>query len=85
MKKVITEKTKSRRFVAVYGFEDPRRRPTRELSEPRESVEAVMADLADKQEREGRLCLVQIVDLSVSEPVEPHQATLARLRRSALL
>ena len=75
----------TRRFVAVYVFGDQRRRAAQELTVPRESIEAVMADLADKQEREGKLCFVQIIDLSTLEPIEPYQSTLARLRRAALI
>jgi len=85
MKKAIKANDERRRFVAVYGFDDPRRHPMQRLTEPRESIEAVMADLADKQEREGKPCFVQIVDLSTLEPVESYQATLARLRRAALI
>ena len=76
---------KTRRFVGVYGFGDQSRHGRQELTEPRESVEAVMADLADKQEREGKLCFVQIVDLSSLEPIESYQAALERLRRAALI
>jgi hypothetical protein len=84
MKSTIAAGNGARRFVAVYGFDDPRRL-TQKLTEPRESVEAIMADLADKQEREGKPCLVRIVDLSLLEPVESCQATLERLRRAGLI
>jgi hypothetical protein len=85
MKAADMDSNQTRRYVAVYGFGDQRRHAGQELTEPRESVEAVMADLAAKQEREGKLFLVQIIDLSTLKPIEPYQATLARLRRSALI
>jgi hypothetical protein len=85
MKIANAARNETRRFVAVYGFGDQRRRAGQELTVPRESIEAVMADLADKQEREGKLCVVQIIDLSTLELIEPYQATLARLRRAALI
>jgi hypothetical protein len=85
MKKAITMEDRNCRFVGVYGLRDPQRHLTQELTQARPSIEAVMADLADKQEREGKLCFVQIVDLSLLEPVEPYQTTLARLRRAALI
>lgn len=85
MKTATAAGNQTRRYVAVYGLGDRRRPAAQELTEPRESVEAVMADLAAKQEREGEIYLVKIIDLSMLEPIEPYQATLARLRRAALI
>jgi hypothetical protein len=85
MKTANAASNQTRRFVAVYGFGDQRRPAEQELTAPRESIEAVMADLADRQEREGKRCFVQIIDLSALEAIEPYQATLARLRRAGLI
>jgi hypothetical protein len=82
MKKLTTSDNESRRFVAVYGVLDPRNSVTQELTQPRASIEAVIADVADRQDREGKICFVQIVDLARLKPVEPYQTTLARLRRA---
>jgi hypothetical protein len=84
MKSITTSDYESRRFVAVYGFLDPGNSVTQELTEPRTSIEAVIADVANRQEREGKICFVQIVDLANLKPVEPYQTTLARLRRAVL-
>ena len=71
------------RFVAAYGFADAQFPLNQKLTPAHDTVEAVMADLARRQTREGSFCFAQIIDLSVLEPVEPYQATLARLRDAA--
>jgi hypothetical protein len=85
MKNITKFDDESRRFVSVYGFLDPENSVTQELTQPRASIEAVIADVADRQEREGKICFVQIVDLARLRPVESYQTTLARLRRAVLI
>jgi hypothetical protein len=85
MKKVTTSDNESRRFVGVYSFLDPGNSVTQELTQPRASIEAVIANVVDEQKREGKICFAQIVDLANLKPVEPYQATLARLRRATLI
>jgi hypothetical protein len=82
MKNTTTSNNESRRFLAFYGFLDPGNSVTQELTEPRASIEAVISDVADRQEGEGKICFVQIVDLANLKPVEPCQTTLARLHRA---
>ncbi len=72
------------RFVGIYGSGRDQFLLNQKLTPARASVQAVMADLAEKQTREGALGFVQIIDLSVLAPVEPYQATLARLRATSL-
>jgi hypothetical protein len=84
MKKIITPDNESRRFAAVYSVRDPGDSMTQALTQPRESIDSVIADVANRQEREGKICFVQIVDLANLKPVEPYQTTIARLRGAAL-
>ncbi len=85
MPKMLSADKNESRFAAVYGFGEDQLRLNQKLTPTRGSVEAVMADLAERQTREGLLRFVQIIDLSMLEPVEPYQATLARLRAAALI
>jgi hypothetical protein len=82
MKNITTSNNESHRFIALYGFLDLENLLIQELTEPRASIEAVIFDVADRQEREETICFVQIVDLANLRPVEHCQTTLARLRRA---
>ena len=75
MKTTTTSDNESSRFVAVYGFLDLRNSVTQELTQPRASIEAVIADVAGRQDREGKISFVQIVDLANLKPVEPYQTS----------
>ena len=79
MTKMHSADEKSIRFVGVYGSGKDQFLLNQKLTPARASVQAVVADLAERQAREGALRFVQIIDLSMLEPVEPYQATLARL------
>lgn len=70
------------RFVGLYGLAGGSNQLTQKVTPARASIAAVMADFAVKQREEGRLGFAQILDLSMLEPVEPYQATLAKLRAS---
>jgi hypothetical protein len=72
------------RFVGIYGFGKDQFLINQKLTPARPSVQAVVADLVERQAQEGALRFVQIIDLSMLEPVEPYQATLARLRATSL-
>lgn len=85
MTKMLSADKNKSRFAAVYGLGEDQFRLNQKLTPTRNSVEAVMADLAKRQTREGPLHFVQIIDLSMLEPVEPYQATLAQLRAAALI
>lgn len=84
MKKMLPADTDGSRFVGLYGISEDQGDLIQKLTPPRDSIDAVMADLADKQRHEGKLEFVQIVDLSMLQPVEPYQTTLARLHSTAL-
>ena len=71
------------RFVGLYGLAGSADQLTQKVTPARASIADVMADFAEKQRREGRLGFAQILDLSMLEPVEPYQTTLARLHGSA--
>ena len=79
MKNVTASNAGSHRFTAFYGFLDPDNSVTQELTEPRASIEAVISDVADRLEREEKICFVQIVDVANLKPVEHCQTTLAGL------
>lgn len=80
MTKMIAADQDGPRFVGIYGSGKDPFQLDQQLTPARASVQAVVADLAERQTREGALRFVQIIDLSMLEPVEPYQATLARLR-----
>lgn len=80
MTKMIAADQNGPRFVGIYGFGKDQFQLDQKLTPARASIQAVVADLAERQVREGALRFVQIIDLSMLEPVEPYRATLARLR-----
>jgi hypothetical protein len=84
MTKMLVADQDGPRFVGIYGFGKDQFLLNQKLTPARASVQAVVADLAERQAQEGALRFVQIIDLSVLEPVEPYQATLARLRAPSL-
>jgi hypothetical protein len=84
MTKMLAADRNGPRFVGIYGFAKDQSQLDQKLTPARASVQAVVADLAQRQAEEGALRFVQIIDLSMLEPVEPYQATLARLRTTAM-
>lgn len=84
MTKMLAAEENGPRFVGIYGFGEDQFLLNQKLTPARASVQAVVADLVEKQAQEGALRFVQIIDLSMLEPVEPYQATLARLRDRSL-
>ena len=85
MTKVLSADRYGSRFAAVYGSSKDQFRMNQKITPARASVEAIIADLAERQKLEGKLHFAQIIDLSMLAPVEPYQATLARLRAAALI
>jgi len=83
MTKMLAADQNGSRFVGVYGFGKDQFLLNQKLTPARATVQAVVADLAERQTQEGTLRFVQIIDLSMLEPVEPYQATLARLRTTS--
>jgi hypothetical protein len=83
MTKMLAADQNGSRFVGIYGFGKDQLLLNQKLTPARASVQAVVADLAERQAEEGALRFVQIIDLSMLEPVEPYQATLARLRTTS--
>jgi hypothetical protein len=85
MTKVLSADKSGSRFVGVYGSGEDQIPLNQKLTPARGSIGAVIADLAERQMREGMLGFVQIIDLAMLEPVEPYQVTLTRLRDAALI
>ena len=79
MQKTIPTDCEGARFVGLYGVGEDYAELIQKLTPARDSIAAVMADLSRRQKHEGGLGFAQILDLSVLEPVEPYQVTLARL------
>src|SRR5271168_1714234 len=84
MTKMLAADQNGPRFVGIYGFGKDQFLLNQKLTPARGSVQAVVADLAERQAQEGALRFVQIIDLSMLEPVEPYQETLARLHAASL-
>jgi len=80
--KNIARSNNGSRFVAFYGFLDPDESVTQELTVPRASIEAVISDIADIEQRDVKICFVQIVDLVNLRPVENSQTNSAWFRRA---
>ena len=84
MTKMLAADQNGPRFFGIYGFGKDQFQLNQKLTPARASVQAVVADLAQRQAEEGALRFVQIIDLSMLEPVEPYQATLRRLRATSV-
>jgi hypothetical protein len=84
MTRMISANQDGPRFVGIYSFGKDQFQLDQRLTPARASVQAVVADLAERQMQEGALRFVQIIDLSVLEPVEPYRTTMARLRTTSV-
>jgi hypothetical protein len=65
-------------FCGAYGVGDDGGNLTQEMTPVRQTVAEVVADLREARRRR-KLELAQIIDLRRLQPIEPAQATMARL------
>ena len=70
------------RFCGVYSLGDALDWPRHELTPRRQTIGEVVADLLEVRRARRVVYFAQIIDMATLAPVEPEEATVARLRQA---